>query len=54
MTGKVDPSKKPKLDDAMKVLDTFLGRSKSGFVAVEQLTIADISLLTTVTCLEVT
>lgn len=53
LNGKLDPSKKPKVDDAVKVLDTILERSKSGFVAAEQFTIADISLLTIVSSLEV-
>ena len=53
LAGKLDPSKKPKVDDAIKVLDTILGKSTSGFVAAEQLTIADLSLVTIVSSLEV-
>lgn len=54
LTGKFDPSKKPKVDDAMNVLNTILERNQFGFVAGENMTIADISLLTIVSSLEVT
>lgn len=53
LTGKFDPSKKPKVDDAMNVLNTILERNQFGFVAGENMTIADISLLTIVSSLEV-
>lgn len=53
MTGKFDPSKKPKLDDAFSVFNTILERNKSGYAAADQLTIADISLLTIISSLEV-
>ncbi len=53
VTGKFDQTKRPKLDDTMNVLNIILERSKTGFVAADQLTIADISLLTIVSSLEV-
>ncbi|XP_017773786.1 PREDICTED: glutathione S-transferase 1-like [Nicrophorus vespilloides] len=46
-----DPEKKTKIMDALQFLDTFL--SKSTYAAGEQLTIADLTLVATVTTLEV-
>lgn len=51
--GKFDPAKRPKIDDAMKVFNEILKRNKTNFVVGRKLTIADISLITTVTSLEV-
>ncbi|XP_065212649.1 glutathione S-transferase 1-like [Planococcus citri] len=53
-TGKYDPARKPKLDDALNVLNEILMRNNSNFVVGKKLTIADISLIATVSSLEVT
>nr|WMM91883.1 GSTd1 [Paracoccus marginatus] len=51
-TGKTDPTKTPKLDDAMNVLSEILKRGNSNFIVGKKLTIADISLITVVSSLE--
>ena len=53
LTGNFDPAKKPQVDNVVTVLDTILERSASGFVASDTMTIADISIITTASSLEV-
>lgn len=53
-TGKYDESRKPKLEDALQVLDTFLDNNKSGWIIGDNMTIADVSILTSVDSLEIT
>lgn len=48
--GKLDPTKKPRLEEALEFLDTFLkGRT---WAAANQFTVADLSLTVTVSQIE--